>query len=53
MPARNPKTAKKGPKPVTIDRLVLEGESENAVLFIFKVVLLGLELHTKRSSKMN
>ena len=26
------KAAKKGPKPVTTDRLVLEGESENAVL---------------------
>jgi hypothetical protein len=31
-PARKPKAAKKGPKPVTTDRLVLEGESENAVL---------------------
>ena len=35
VPARKPKAAKKGPKPVTTDRLgVLEGESEpeNAVL---------------------
>ena len=32
VPARKPKAAKKGPKPVTTDRLVLQGESENAVL---------------------
>ena len=32
VPARKPKAAKKGPKPVTTDRLVLDGESENAVL---------------------
>jgi hypothetical protein len=32
VPARKPKAAKKGPKPVTTDRLVLGGQSENAVL---------------------
>ena len=32
VPSRKPKAAKKGPEPVTIDRLVLEGESENTVL---------------------
>jgi hypothetical protein len=32
VPARKPKVAKKGPKPVTTCRLVLQGESENAVL---------------------
>ena len=45
MPARKPKAAKKGPKPVTTDRLVLEGESENAVLSALLHV--GLELHIK------
>ena len=32
VPARKPKAAKKRPKPMTTDRLVLEGQSENAVL---------------------
>jgi hypothetical protein len=32
VPARKPKAAKKGPRPVTTGRLVLEGESENAAV---------------------